>query len=109
MFLFKKPEYKRFDLKPRYWDPVKEEQEARRRRIRAELGLEEKEGQDGQTERTPDIRTKFQKEYKKRKEARSNANTAQTLRFFMILIMLFLAAIYIFLKNPEGIMKFFGL
>ena len=39
--LFKKPEYKRFNLKPRYWDPVKEEQEARRRRIRAELKLEE--------------------------------------------------------------------
>lgn len=30
MFLiFKKPEYRRFNLKPRYWDPAKEEREER--------------------------------------------------------------------------------
>lgn len=100
--LFKKPEYKRFNLKPRYWDPVKEEQEARKRRIRAELKLEE-------DSHVPDVRGQFRKEYEKRKAARGNTNTAYTIRLFMILIMLFLVAFYVFVKNPEGIMKFFGL
>lgn len=102
--LFKKPEYKRFNLKPRYWDPVKEEQEARRRRIRAELKLEENSDQY-----IPDVRGQFRKEYEKRKAARGNSNSAYTIRLFMILIMLFLAAFYVFVRNPEGIMKFFGI
>ena len=42
MFLiFKKPEYRRFNLKPRYWDPAKEEREERERRVKAELGLKD--------------------------------------------------------------------
>lgn len=102
--LFKKPEYRKFNLKPRYWDPVKEEQEARKRRIRAELGLKE-----DSDEHIPDIRGQFRKEYEKRKATRGNANSAYTIRLFMILILLFLAAFYVFVKNPEGIMKFFGL
>ncbi len=35
--LFKKPEYRKFNLKPRYWDPAKEERELREKRIKAEL------------------------------------------------------------------------
>lgn len=31
---------KRFHIEPRYWDPKKEEREARDRRINAELGIE---------------------------------------------------------------------
>ena len=37
---FKVNEPKRFDYKPLYWDPAKEEREDRNRRIRAELGQE---------------------------------------------------------------------
>ena len=106
MFLFKKPEYRKFNLKPCYWDPVKEEQEARKRRIRAELGLEEK--KEGESYAS-DIRTQFQKEYAKRKATRGSANAGRTLRLFMILIMLFMIAFYVFAKNPDGIMRFFGL
>lgn len=102
--LFKKPEYRKFSLKPRYWDPVKEEQEARKKRIRAELGLEENSEQY-----IPDVRGQMRKEYEKRKAARSSLNTGYTLRLFMILVMLFIAAFYVFVKNPEGIMRFFGL
>lgn len=102
--LFKKPEYKRFNIKPRYWDPVKEEQEARRRRIRAELKLEENSDQY-----IPDVRGQFRREYEKRKSFRASANSGYTIRLFLILIMLFLAAFYVFVKNPEGILKFFGL
>lgn len=39
MGLFKQPEYRRFDLKPRYWDPEAEARKEREKRIRAELGL----------------------------------------------------------------------
>lgn len=101
--LFKKPEYRKFDLKPRYWDPEKEAREAREKRIKAELGLKDDDGY------TPQVRGQFRKEYQKRKAARGNAGSSQILRTFMILILLFLAVIYIFVKNPEGIMHFFGL
>ena len=43
--LFKKPEYRKFNLKPRYWDPEKEEREAREKRIKAELGIKDDDGQ----------------------------------------------------------------
>jgi len=38
--LFKLSKPRQFNLKPRYWDPVKEERNARTRRIDAELGME---------------------------------------------------------------------
>ena len=41
MGLFKQPEYRRFNLKPRYWDPEAEARKEREKRIRAELGLPE--------------------------------------------------------------------
>lgn len=102
--LFKKPEYRKFNFQPRYWDPAKEEQELRKKRIRAELGLE-----NNAEQHTPDIRGQIRKEYEKRKVSRGNPNTAYTLRFFMILVMLFIAAFYLFIMNPEGLMGFFGL
>ena len=39
--LFKKPEYRKFDLKPRYWNPEQEEREQREKRIKAELGIKD--------------------------------------------------------------------
>jgi hypothetical protein len=38
--LFKLSKPRQFNLKPRYWDPVKEERDARARRIAAEAGME---------------------------------------------------------------------
>lgn len=102
--LFKQPEYRKFNLQPRYWDPEKEAREEREKRIKAELGLKDENGQY-----IPNIKGQFRQEYEKRKSARGSANSAYTLRLFMILIMLFLAAFYVFVKNPEGIMQFFGL
>lgn len=102
--LFKKPEYRRFNLKPRYWDPEKEAREAREKRIRAELGLSDDDGQY-----IPDVKGQLRHEFERRKSARNGLNSSYTIRVFMILIMLFLAAFYVFIKNPEGIMRFFGL
>ncbi len=102
--LFKKPEYRRFNLQPRYWDPAKEARIEREKRIKAELGIK-----DGDEQYIPNVRGQFRQEYEKRKSIRSNNSSAQTVRFFMILILLFIAAFYIFIKNPEGILRFFGL
>lgn len=101
--LFKKPEYRKFNLKPRYWDPEKEAREEREKRIKAELGLKDDENY------VPHVRGEFRREYEKRKTARSSMGSTQTLRLFMILILLFLAAFYVFIKNPDGIMRLFGL
>ena len=66
MGLFKQPEYRRFNLKPRYWDPEAEARKEREKRIRAELGLPE-----NGDEYIPDVRTGLQKEYAKRKGERA--------------------------------------
>lgn len=105
MFLFKTPEYRRFNLQPRFWDPKKEEREARERRIKAELGIKDKDGQY-----IPNVKGQLRQEFNKRRSTRSGISFgSSTLRFFMILIMLFIAAFYVFIKNPEGILRFFGL
>lgn len=36
---FETPKPKRFHVEPRYWDPKKDERDARQRRINAELGI----------------------------------------------------------------------
>jgi len=102
--LFKKPEYRRFNLKPRFWDPEKEERELRKKRIQAELGLKDEDGQY-----IPNIQGQLRREYEKRKSARSSISSARTIRLFMILILLFIAAFYVFIKNPEGLLSLFGL
>lgn len=38
---FHTPKPRKFNLQPRYWDPEKEEREARDRRINAEMGIKE--------------------------------------------------------------------
>ena len=72
MFLiFKKPEYRRFNLKPRYWDPAKEEREERERRVKAELGLK-----DDDKTYIPNIKGQFRQEYEKRKANRTGRHPA---------------------------------
>ena len=41
----KKPEHKRFHIEPRYWNPSKEERDERENRIKAEMGMKDKDGQ----------------------------------------------------------------
>lgn len=102
--LFKKPEYRRFNLQPRYWDPEKEERELREKRIRAELGLKNDDGRY-----IPNIQGQFRQEYERRKAARGSIGSARTIRLFMILLLLFIAAFYVFVKNPESLLRMFGL
>ena len=102
--MFNLPTYKRFNLTPRYWDPKKEEREARERRVRAELGLD-----NDDKEYVPHIKGQFTREFARRQANRSSLDSRRTLRIFMILIMLFMGAFYVFVKNPEGLLKLFGL
>ena len=102
--LFKKPEYRRFNLKPRYWDPEKEERELREKRIKAELGLKDDDGGY-----IPNIQGQFRQEYERRKAARGSISSARTIRLFMILLLLFIAAFYLFVKNPDCLLRMFGL
>ena len=102
--LFKKPEYRRFIVHRRYWDPENEERELREKRIRAELGLKDENGQY-----IPHVQGQFRREYEKRKVARNSISPARTIRLFMILLLLFIAAFYLFIKNPEGLLHLFGL
>ena len=102
--LFKKPEYRKINIKPRYWDPEKEEREAREKRIKAELGIKDDDGQY-----IPNVQGQFRREYEKRKAARNSISSARTIRLFMILLLLFIAAFYVFVKNPDGLLRLFGL
>lgn len=102
--LFKKPEYRKFNITPRYWDPKKEEREARERRVKAELGIKEDEDQY-----IPNIQGQFRRDLSQRTAARNSIGASRTLRLFMILVLLFLGAFYVFIKNPEGLLRLFGL
>ena len=101
--LLKQPEYRKFDLKPRFWDPEKEERELRERRIKSELGIKEEDGKY-----IPNIQGQFRHEYEKRKMARNSLNPIRTIRMFMILMLLLVAAFYIYIKNPGAILSLFG-
>ena len=98
MGLFKQPEYRRFNLKPRYWDPEAEARKEREKRIRAELGLPE-----NGDEYIPDVRTGLQKEYAKRKGERAGLRLGYSTRLFIILIGIFYLATY----KIDLIMKLF--
>ena len=102
MGLFKQPEYRRFNLKPRYWDPEAEARKEREKRIRAELGLPE-----NGDEYIPDVRTGLQKEYAKRKGERAALRLGYSTRLFMILIIILIGIFYLATYKIDLIMKLF--
>lgn len=103
MALFKQPEHKRFNLKPRYWDPEAEARKEREKRIRAELGLDENGG-----EYIPDVRAGLRKEYNKKKVNHAGRKlNGYTFRLFLILIILLMVAFYLVSYKLDTIMKFF--
>lgn len=102
MGLFKQPEHKRFNLKPRYWDPEAEARKEREKRIRAELGLE----QNGD-EYVPDVRASLHKEFNKRRAERPKIGLGYSGRLFLILIILLMVAFYLVTYKLDVIMKLF--
>lgn len=95
---FKKPEHKRFNLQPRYWDPAKEEREERERRIRAELGLKDENGQY-----IPNIKGRMKSELRHKHFDSSGARNKSNIRLIIIFVLLALAA-YVYIYGWEGIL-----
>ena len=101
MGFFNQPKPKRFELKPRYWDPEAEARKEREKRMRAELGLKE----DGE-EYIPDVRAGFQREYARRKANRPAKSMSYSLRLFLILIVILgiseFVHFYLLYRNMDG-------
>ncbi len=98
----KLPEYKRFNMKPRYWNPEEEARKEREKRVRAELGLDE----NGK-EYIPDVRAGLRREYDKRKASRAGNRMSSSYRFFIVLIILLLIGFYLVTYKLEAILNLF--
>lgn len=99
-----------FNYKPCYWDPQKEEQQKRERRIRAEINHEAKNKETASEDNNyeDNFRGTFKKELLRHHTTMTQASGKRTVRIFAILIILIMAAFYLFVKNSEGIYRLFG-
>ena len=89
---FKKPEHKRFNIQPRYWNPEKEEREEREKRIKAELGMTDDDGQY-----IPSIKGRIKGSLRHKHADLRQSNRKSNIRLFVILvILLFAAYVYFF-------------
>jgi hypothetical protein len=93
------PSYQRFQYKPRYYDPQKEEREERERRIREELNLA-KEQTDVVT--SDDYRSRIKGSFQKaRKRAKPSSETnAILLRLAVLLVITFFLIAYLTWGTP---------
>lgn len=103
--MFERKDTRKFELKPRYWDPEKEEREEREKRIKAELGIEE--GEKGVY--IPHIDGKLRGLYNERKANRRGYNGRYAVRMFLVLIGVFLIVLYLLMHHSEGLFRFFGM
>ncbi len=103
--MFERKDTRKFSIKPRYWDPEKEEREEREKRIKAELGIEE----SNKDVYIPNIKGRFTEMYRERKEARRGYNGRYAMRMFLILIMVFLIIFFILTRYSEGVFRFFNM
>lgn len=103
--MFERQDNRKFNFKPRYWDPEKEEREEREKRIKAELGIGEKD----QDTYIPNLRGRFTEIYEKRRANRKGYNGKYAVRLFLILIIVFLAAFFVMMRHSEGVLRFFGM
>ncbi|MDR0982484.1 MAG: hypothetical protein LBM07_04485 [Culturomica sp.] len=91
----------KFELKPIYWDPEKEEREEREKRIRAELGVTDEHAY------IPNIEGVFRGMYHERKEARKGRNGKYVVRMFLILLSILLLGFYLISKFGENMVEYF--
>lgn len=85
----KLPGYKRFEYKPRYWDPEKEEFEERIRQIKQEIGIE--------VHRDPSKTTIKRGSFREvRQQSKVKATRSSNLRLVIILTALFIVAYLLF-------------
>jgi hypothetical protein len=87
----KLPGHKQFNYSPRYWDPEKEERDARIRQIKQEMGVEVPSDPNRSTIKRGSFRQVRQK-------AKVKANRSSNLRLVVILAVLLMLAYVLFLK-----------
>jgi predicted AAA+ superfamily ATPase len=95
---FNKPEHKKFNIQPRYWDPAKEEREERERRIKGELGIK-----DDNDQFIPNIKGRMKSELRHGHSGSSNERNKSNIRMLVIFVVLCFAA-YIYLYGWDGVM-----
>ena len=89
--LFRTPKYQRFEIKPRYYDPIKEEMEERESAMRRELEAHNNEGAD-LTNRSSRIAGGFRR-------TSSNSASATFTQLIIMVMLAFLVFGYIYLGN----------
>lgn len=96
---FKKPEYKRFNIQPRYWDPAKEERQDRERRMKSELGIK-----DENVEYIPNIKGRMRSELRHKHMDTSSVRRSSNIRLLLIFIILALAA-FIYINGWDEVLQ----
>ncbi len=90
--MFSTPRPKRFSITTRYYDEEKEKREARKRQIKAELGIK-----DENEKHIPNIKGQFRANMTYASKTASAERKKSTRRFFIIFLVLCLIA-YAYLK-----------
>ena len=89
---FNKPEHKKFNIQPRYWDPAKDEREDREKRIKGELGLRS----ENETY-TPNIKGRMKSQLNHgRFDSKGTRNKSNIRLLVIFILLLFVAYIYIY-------------
>ncbi|MDR0560649.1 MAG: hypothetical protein LBG92_10805 [Prevotellaceae bacterium] len=93
--MFTVPEHKKFNYKPRIWDPEKEDREAREKRVREELGLADKTA-DGKTY-VPDLRNSLRREIARTRKSKpkTGLNRVRSLMFVVTVVLLAVMLVFI--------------
>jgi hypothetical protein len=95
--LFHTPDTKKFNIKPRFYDPDKEEREERERRIKEELGIVEDKKEEDLKNYRPRVKGQFRNPDGWQMKSSSAARRAQNKRLiylFLILALIFYLFFY---------------
>lgn len=85
--LIKKPNYQRYHLEPRYYDPVKEDIENRTSRIKAEMGLSDGEDVD------PGYRSQISGSFRKNMKHATGSGVDQTIMLRLLIMVILVGMI----------------
>src|SRR6188472_2304317 len=98
----KTPSYRRFEYKPRFYDPQKEEREERDRRIREELAIEKVAEETHNADYRSRIKGSFQR------NARRAKPTGETTAILIRLAVLLFITIFLIAYLTWGNVAFYG-
>lgn len=89
--LIKSPSYQRFAVKPRYYDPIKEDIENRTSRIKAEMGMID-------SNLDPGYRSQIAGSFRKNmKHAKGGVDSVTTLRLIIFVVLVLFAGGFVYI------------